>query len=172
MSAFGLSNQLADPASNVHPQGLGYDTYANELLYMQQSTNTIFRTNLSGTTTGSRALSSNRNHATSVAGDGANYYVSDYTSNISGSDIYPVDKTTGVAVNMSTDVAAFGGSPIDVRDGNLYRTETSTTYNGSNLKQIRISAVATPDSVFRRSRWRPTPTSAISRSTKPATMSG
>ena len=113
---------------------------------MQQSTNTIFRTNLSGTITGSRALSPNRNHTTSVAGDGANYYVSDYTSNTSGPDLYRVDKTTGAAVNMSTDVAAFGGYPIDVRDGNLYRTETSTTYNWSNLKQIRISAVATPDS--------------------------
>ena len=117
-------------------------------------------------------MSSNRKHTTSVASDGANYYVSDYTSNTSGSDLYPVDKTTGVAVNMSTDVAAFGGYPIDVRDGNLYRTEISTTYNGSNLKQIRISAVATSDSGFRRSRWRPTPASAISRSTKPAIMFG
>jgi hypothetical protein len=145
-NTFALSNQLADSSSNFHPQGLGYDTSANELLYMQQSTNTIFRTNLSGTITGSRALSPNRHHTTSVAGDGANYYVSDYTSNTSGPDLYRVDKTTCAAVNMSTDVAAFGGYPIDVRDGNLYRTETSTTYNWSNLNQIRISAVATPDS--------------------------
>ena len=100
------------------------------MLYGQQSTDTIFRTNLSGTITGSRALSPNRKHTTSVTGDGANYYVSDYTSNTSSPDLYRVDKTTGAAVNMSTDVAAFGGYPIDVRDGNLYRTETSTTYTG------------------------------------------
>jgi NAD(P)-dependent dehydrogenase (short-subunit alcohol dehydrogenase family) len=123
------------------------------LLYGQQSTDTIFRTNLSGTITGSRALSPNRKHTTSVTGDGANYYVSDYTSNTSSPDLYRVDKTTGAAVNMSTDVTAFDD-------------------NWSNLKQIRISAVAPLIQLFRRSRWRPTPASAISRSTKPATMSG
>lgn len=144
-NTFALSNQLADPNSNFHPQGLGYDTATNELLYMQQSSQTIFRSDLSGNITGSLALSTGLNHTTSVAGDGANYYVSDYTSNTSGPDLYSVDKTTGVAANMSTDIAGYGGYPIDVRDGNLYRTNVSTTYAWSNLNQIRISAVATPD---------------------------
>ncbi len=145
-NTFALSNQLADPNSNFHPQGLGYDTSANELLYMQQSTNTIFRTNLSGTIAGSRTLSPGRNYTTSVAGDAANYYVTDYAGNSGGPDLYRVDKTAGASVNMSTDIAAYGGYPIDVRDGNLYRTETSTSYSWANLNQIRISAIATPDS--------------------------
>jgi hypothetical protein len=32
-----------------------------------------------------------------------------------------------------------------VRDGTLYRTNISTTYNWANLNQIRISSLATPD---------------------------
>lgn len=142
-NTFALANQLADPRSNFHPQGLGYDTATNELLYMQQSSRTIFRSDLSGNITGSLGIT--LNHTTSVAGDGANYYVSDYTSNTSGPDLFRVDKTTGVATNRSTDVAGYGGYPIDVRDGNLYRTNVSTTYGWPNLNQIRISAVATPD---------------------------
>ena len=144
-NTFALSNQLADSNSNFHPQGLGYDTATNELLYMQQSSRTIFRSDLSGNITGSLALSPGLHHTTSVAGDGANYYVSDYTGNTSGPDLYSVDKNTGAAANMSTDVAGYGGYPIDVRDGTLYRTNFSTTYNWSNLNQIRISSVATPD---------------------------
>lgn len=142
-NTFALANQLADPRSNFNPQGLGYDTATNELLYMQQSSRTIFRSDLSGNITGSLGIT--LHHTTSVAGDGANYYVSDYTSNTSGPDLFRVDKTTGVPTNMSTDVAGYGGYPIDVRDGNLYRTNVSTTYGWANLNQIRISAVATPD---------------------------
>lgn len=144
-NTFSLSNQLADSSSNFHPQGLGYDTSTNELLYMQQSSGTIFRTNLSGTITGSVTTNQFLNHTTSVAGDAANYYVSDYTGNSSYLDVHNVNKTTGAVSTLSSEVAAYGGYPIDVRDGNLYRTNVSTSYNWSNLNQIRISSLATPD---------------------------
>jgi len=144
-NTFGLSNLLADPSSNFHPQGLGYDTSNNELLYKQQSSNRIFRSDLSGNVTGSLALSPGLNHTTSVAGDGANYYVSNYSGNAGGLDLYSVNKVSGATNAISTEVAAYGGYPIDVRDGTLYRTNISTTYSWANLNQIRISSLATPD---------------------------
>jgi len=157
-NTFALDNLLAYPDSNFHPQGLGYDTGSNELLFMQQSSRTIYRTDLSGNINGSLAPApvqfrpgsagtSTLNYTTSVAGDGTNYYFSDYTNNTVGYDLYSADKTTGTGGAISSEVAGYGGYPIDVRDGKLYRTQASTGYNWTNLNQIRISSIATPDSI-------------------------
>lgn len=153
-----LDNALADPHSNFHPQGLGYDTGSNELLFMQQSTSTIFRTDLLGNITGSRGIGqvtvrpdgqtyNAASYTTSVAGDGTNYYFTDYTNNAAGYDLYSIGKASGSATNISSEVAGYGGYPIDVRDGMLYRTQPSTTYNWNNLNEIRVSSVSTPDTV-------------------------
>jgi hypothetical protein len=141
-----LDNQLADPASNFHPQGLGYDTGSNELLFMQQSSSTIYRTDLNGNINGSRSVG--LNYTTSVAGDGTNYYVSDYTGNSSLADIWSIGKNAGTTINISSEVAAYGGYPIDVRDGFLYRAENTNAYDWSNLSQIRISNLASVDSIL------------------------
>lgn len=140
-----LDDSLADPSSNFHPQGLGYDTATNELLYMQQSSSTIFRTDLNGNVTGSRAIG--YNHTTSVAGDGSAYYFSDYTTNSSGLDLFAIDKTPpNAAVSISAETAAYGGYPIDVRGGNVYRTENSNDYDWGNLTQLRVSSLGSVDS--------------------------
>jgi len=141
-----LDNQLADTSSNFHPQGLGYDTGSNELLYMQQSSSTIYRTDLNGSITGSRAVG--KHHTTSVAGDGTNYYFSDYTGNSSLADLYSVNKISGSSTVISTEVAAYGGYPIDVRDGLLYRTENTNSYSWASLNDIRISDLNAVDDII------------------------
>lgn len=154
-----LDPLLADPRSNFHPQGLGYDTSADELLFAQQSVSGIVRTDLQGNVLGTHDITSmtfrpegnttNRaNHVTSVAGDAGRYYISDYTNNAGGYDFYGVDKSTGVATTLSSERAAYGGYPIDVRNGMVYRTEPSTTYNWANLDTIRISALADVDTIL------------------------
>jgi hypothetical protein len=153
-----LNNTLADPSSNFSPQGMGYDATANELLFIQQSTSTIFRTDLAGNIVGSRVISNlpilfgsgtdpTANHTVSVAADAANYYFSDYTCNNYCYDLFRVAKTSGDPVAISTEVAAFGGYPIDVRNGVIYRTNASSTYDYAGLHQIRAASTATPDAV-------------------------
>ena len=141
-----LSNVLSNPRNNFNPQGLGYDPEANELLFSQQRSRAIFRTDLSGTVLGS--VSINGNHSVSAAADSNNYYYSDYTTNRHGLDLLAVPKSGGAEFGFSTERLAFGGYPIDVRNGLLYRTDLeSTTYTYSNLNQIRISSIGSPDTI-------------------------
>lgn len=107
----GLASSLSQPASNFHPQGLGYDTATNELLFMQQSTQTLYRTDLTGSVTGSRTLG--LNHTVSAAADGSNYYFSDYSGNAGGLDLYSIGKSSGSAQTISADVAAYGGIRVN-----------------------------------------------------------
>ncbi|WP_201494466.1 PEP-CTERM sorting domain-containing protein [Rubrivivax sp. A210] len=153
-NTYALSSLLAAPSSNFAPQGMGYDAAANELLFIQQSTNTIYRTDLSGQIVGSRTLGAlptgsyaagSAHHTVSVAADANNYYFTDYTCNSSCRDLYSIGKTSGAAVALSAEVAGYGGYPIDVRNGMLYRTTASNTYGFGNLGQIRVSSIAAPD---------------------------
>jgi hypothetical protein len=139
-----LSNTLSDPHSNFHPQGLGYDPVANELLFIQQSDRSIRRTDMAGNLVGS--VSVNLHHTTSVASDGTNYYVSDYTSNSGGLDLHRVT-SSGSVTNISSERASYGGYPIDVRGGIIYRTNHSNSYNWSNLSQVRVASLSSPDSI-------------------------
>lgn len=155
-NTYALSNLLAAPNNNFAPQGMAYDASANELVFLQQATNTIYRTDLTGQILGSRTIGAipitasgsagTANYTTSVAADANNYYFTDYTCNTSCRDLYAIGKTSGAATALSNEVAAFGGYPIDVRDGLLYRTNLITNdYNYAGVNQIRISSLATPD---------------------------
>lgn len=156
-SSHALGSALSHTASNFHPQGLGYDTAANELLFIQQSTSSIYRTDLAGNVVGSQAIANlphptfggfpTAHHTVSVAADADAFYFSDYTNNSGGYDLLRMDKTTGVVTAFSSEITAYGGYPIDVRGGRLYRTEPSTTYAYANLDQIRVSSIATPDAI-------------------------
>lgn len=140
-----LDQQLADPASNFHPQGLGYDSSSQELLFMQQSAGSLFRTDLSGTITGTQATG--HHHTTSVASDQNYYYFSDYTGNSRDTDLYAIDKASGGVTALSSEVTAYGGYPIDVRAGNLYRTENTINYDWGSLSHIRVSALTSVDTI-------------------------
>lgn len=155
-----LDPVLADASSNYRPQGLGYDEATGELLYAQQSTRVIYKTDQTGALTGSVSLptvsninpnnnfsSSGFNHVTSVAADANGLYVSDYTCNASCADLYKIARDGSSGQILSSEVAAYGGYPIDVRNGMLYRTNNSTTYNWSNLTEVRISSLADPDTI-------------------------
>ncbi len=142
-----LDNRLADPAANFHPQGLGYDTETDQLLFMQQSSQTIFATSLTGAIESTQAIGFQ--NTTSVAGDGGDYYFSDYSGNVLGLDLYAYDKATSSASVLSSEIAAYGGYPIDARDGTLYRTGPSTSYDWGDLDTLRISSIAAPDVILR-----------------------
>ncbi len=151
-NTYALGNALAVGNSNFNPQGMGYDSSANELLFIQQSANNIVRTDLTGQVLGTRTIgaipaygSTTANHTTSVAADAGHYYFSDYTGNSTALDLYSIGKAAGAAVALSNEIAAYGGYPIDVRNGLLYRTNITTGYSNSNLNQIRISAIGAPD---------------------------
>ena len=153
-----LAPQLEAANTNFAPQGLGYDPTTNELLFIQQGTNTIYRTDLSGTIVGTRSIgpinispfgvAPTAHHTTSVAADASNYYFTDYTCNSSCTDLYSIGKSSGSALAISAEIAAYGGYPIDVRNGFLYRTNVSTNYDYSNLNQLRVSAVGAPDAIL------------------------
>ncbi len=144
-STYTLGSDLEQSSCNFHPQGLGYNEDTDELLFMQQCPDTIYVTDLTGVVTDSVFV--NKNHTTSVAVHDGDYYFSDYTSNSSGQDMWSIPTSGGSLSSYGSYVAAYGGFPIDIRDGLLYRTELSTTYNWSNLDEIHISDVNTPDSV-------------------------
>lgn len=148
-ATYNLAPALSAPSSNFHPQGLGYDAAAGELLFIQQADRTIVRTDLNGSVQGVQSISNN--HATSVAADAFNYYYASYTCNSSPStcsyDLLSVDKTTGAETNFSSETAAYGGYPIDVQNGMMYRTNLSNAYNWSNLNELRISDMSSVDSI-------------------------
>lgn len=154
-NTYALNNLLAAPSSNFAPQGMAYDASANELVFLQQGTYTIYRTDLTGQILGSRNIGAipilpsgsagSAHHTTSVAADASNYYFTDYTCNNSCRDLYAIGKTSGAAVALSNEIAGYGGYPIDVHGGLLYRTTPSTSYDYTGLSQIRISSLATPD---------------------------
>lgn len=156
-NSYTLGAALSANSGNFHPQGMGFDEAANELIFVQQSGNAIVRTGLTGNVLGTRTIGTipftasnttgTANHVVSVAADAGNYYFSDYTSNSSGRDLYKLGKTTGAAVAVGSETAAYGGYPIDVRAGQLYRTEATTGYSNSTLHKIRVSSTATPDTI-------------------------
>ncbi|WP_457424795.1 hypothetical protein [Roseateles sp. P5_E7] len=156
-NTYALGAALSASSSNFHPQGMGFDEAANELIFAQQSGNSIVRTNLTGTVLGTRTIGAipftasntagTANHVVSVAADAGNYYFSDYTSNSGGRDLYKLGKTTGAATAVGNETAAYGGYPIDVRAGQLYRTEATTGYTNNTLHNIRVSSTATPDTI-------------------------
>lgn len=147
-NTYALGSALSVSLSNYNPQGIGFDSSANELLFVQQSANNIVRTDLTGQVTGTRALSG-YNHVVSVAADANNYYFSDYTCNSGCTDLLRIGKTSGSATALSTEVIGYGGYPIDVRNGYLYRTNASTTYGFSNLHQIRVSSMSAVDTTLK-----------------------
>jgi len=156
-NTYTLGAALSASSSNYHPQGMGFDEAANELIFAQQSGNSIVRTNLTGTVLGTRTIGSipytasstdnTANHVVSVAADAGNYYFSDYTANTSGRDLYKLGKASGAATVVGSESAAYGGYPIDVRAGQLYRTEATTSYSNSTLHKIRVSSTAAPDTI-------------------------
>jgi hypothetical protein len=140
-----LPAQFSSSDCNFHPQGLGVDEGASELLFAQQCSHPIYRTDLDGNLLGSVAV--DRSYITSVAADATYYYFADYTGNSSTNDLYRMPKSGPPSATISSAIAAYGGYPIDVRGGVLYRANDSTQYDWSDLNQVRFANVATPDTI-------------------------
>ena len=157
-NTYTLGATLSAASTNYHPQGMSYDESSNELIFVDQSANSIVRTDRTGAVLGTRTIgqitfrpdgsnASTANHVVSVAADAGNYYFSDYTNNSTGYDLYRIGKASGAAAAVGAETAAFGGYPIDVRSGQLYRTEATTGYSNSTLHNIRVSSTTTPDTI-------------------------
>src|SRR6218665_89970 len=87
-NTYTLGAALSATSGNYHPQGMGFDEAANELIFVQQSGNSIVRADLAGNVLGTRTIGAipyigsstagSANHVVSVAADAGNYYFSDY----------------------------------------------------------------------------------------------
>jgi hypothetical protein len=139
---------------NFHPQGMTYDAAADRLVLALQDWDHALRViGLDGVLQSTITLNASGSNAftymTSVAADANYYYVTDYTCNSGCPDLFRVAKTGGTPTQISTGIAAYGGYPITIGNGELYRGEDSTSYDWTAIDQIRVSAVATPDTVTR-----------------------
>lgn len=145
-AVYALTPELGQSGSNFAPQGLGYDAATGSLLFVQQgSSSPMYQTDLTGMITGTVPL--DLVNVTSVAADETNFYVSDFTRNTRGADVFAIDRETGAQTQIGGERRAYAGYPIDVRDGQLYRTETSVAYSWGALNQLRISDLASPDTI-------------------------
>ncbi|MCK6591161.1 MAG: hypothetical protein L6Q76_26715, partial [Polyangiaceae bacterium] len=87
-------------------------------------------------------------YLTSVAADANFYYFADYTCNNGCPDLFRVGKGGGVPTQISNEILAYGGYPLAIGGGKMFRGEIiNNEYNYTNLNQIRVSDLATPDTV-------------------------
>jgi carbonic anhydrase/acetyltransferase-like protein (isoleucine patch superfamily) len=143
-ATYTLSGTLSSGASNFHPQGLGIDEGTGRLIYIQQSHSTVYSSALDGSDV--QPLSTSvLGHGTSVAVWEGSMYFSNYSGNTSGQDMHKVVLPNGGRTNYGNYVAAYGGFPIDIRGGELYRTNLSGSYSWANLNQIVVTDVASPN---------------------------
>ncbi len=147
-ATYTLDAALCHTNSNFHPQGLGVDESTGRLLYAQKNSGGVYSSALDGTDI---QLFSNASisYNTSVAYWQGYVYLTDYQGNASGQDLYKAAVPTGSAVGHGSHTAGYGGFPIDIRNGELYRTNYSSSYSWSNLNQIIVSGVASPNSASR-----------------------
>ena len=152
------SSVTLDPAwsanvdNNFHPQGMTYDASDGNFVLALQGPAQLRVVTLAGslakTVSLSQSGSNSFNYLTSVAADANYYYVSDYTCNNGCPDFFRVGKNGGSPSNISSDVQAYGGYPVAIGGSTLYRGSIiNNTYDWTNLNQIRISDINTPDSI-------------------------
>jgi hypothetical protein len=147
--AVNLAASFSAVSGNFHPQGLGLASDGVSFSVVQQSTKQIRTMNpTTGALVTTINLSNTLNHTTGIAYSPtlSQYFVADYTSNTSGPDLWRFT-TAGTATQASTEVLSFGGYPLAVGNGILYRGNTSTGYDWSTTNKIRVSAVGTPDTI-------------------------
>jgi hypothetical protein len=87
-------------------------------------------------------------YLTGIAADANFYYLTDYTCNANCPDLFRVAKAGGAPTQISNEISAYGGYPIAIGGGKIYRGEIiNNTYDWTNINQIRVSDLATPDVV-------------------------
>ncbi len=143
-ATYSLPSTLSAPSSNFHPQGLGVDESTGRLVYAQQNQNTLYSSALNGSDV---QVFSNAawDHTTSVAAWQGQVYFTDYRSNAGGQDMYKATVPSGTRVAYGSYIAAYGGFPLDIRGGELYRTNLPSSYSWAGLNQMVITNVATPN---------------------------
>jgi len=141
-----LDSWSTNTESNFHPQSLTVDPATGGLAFMMQGTRRIDRTNLAGVR--STTVPTGYHHSTGLAADETHFFFSDYTGNSGGYDLFRIAHNgAGGVVRISNGRVAYGGFPLVVRGDTMWRANDSNTYNWDNLRTIRVSNKATPDSV-------------------------
>ena len=97
-----------------------------------------------GQQTGS--LNTGLQHMTSVACAQDHFIVGDYTSNSGGVDMHRLTRG-GQRSNHGNEVLASGGYPLTFVGNQLVRTNHSTNYDWSPLRQLRFAPADNPDAI-------------------------
>ncbi len=149
VSDVALANgQFNGTHSNFHPQSMTWDPGTGALAFMQQRTSNIDLVSLEGARTGTIAIG--LSHATGIAADPFDedsFYITDYTGNRGGPDLFQISRA-GARNQISNDVQAYGGFPLAVYDGQMWRAENSNGYDWAPLRTVSIRAIDAPDVVL------------------------
>ncbi len=141
-----LDAQWAGVHQNFHPQGACYDPFSGNVALMIQSRRRIdFVDPATGQLDGGLELG-NYSHTTGVACGDPFFYFSDYTGNGGGPDLFRIVRANA-AEQISARNNAFGGFPLTVHEGMMWRGTDSARYDWSIIRAVRVSTVAEPDEV-------------------------
>ena len=142
-----LDGAWASVFSNFHPNSACFDEASGNVALMIQSRREIVLVDpATGMREGQVPLG-NYSHSVGVACDGDDFYFTDYTANANGPDLFRIGRPGGAAVQISQATAAYGGYPLTVHEGTMWRTNDSRRYDWTELTTLRVSAAADPDNV-------------------------
>ncbi len=132
--------------NNFHPQGACYDRASGRVVLMLQGRRRLdFVDPATGGLAGGLALDA-YGHGVGVACGDAAFYFSDYSGNAGGPDLFRV-AADNAAEQIGAGVAAFGGFPLAVDGGTMWRGGDSLEYDWSVLRSVRVSPVDAPDDI-------------------------
>ena len=153
------ANLFTAKHSNFHPQSIDFDPANNQIVFALQGTNTARWVDLNGVAQGFAATpavgQNSMNYTTGIAIDGTYLFISDYTCNasVNCTDLarYTRNGQFGIAngITASTEYLAYGGYPLALGGGNLFRGNFSNSYDWTSINQIRVTTVGAPDVLLR-----------------------
>jgi hypothetical protein len=142
------AGQFNQTHSNFHPQSMTWDPATGGLAIMQQQRSNIDLVSLEGVRTATIVVG--LSHTTGIAADPSdeeNFYITDYTGNRGGPDLFRITRA-GQRTQISNDNAAYGGFPLAVFDGQMWRAENSNGYDWSALRTVTVRAIDAPDVIL------------------------
>jgi hypothetical protein len=161
---FAVKNQFSLDAAvfsgvhnNFHPQSLAYDPTTGFLVYAPQGPTELRFTNQSGVLQATTQLTQVGNNSmyytTGIAIDSTYLFISDYTCNNGCTDLvrYTRSGNFGITngINPTFEVQAYGGYPLEIGGGNLFRGNFSNDYTWTSINQIRVSPITSADNIIR-----------------------
>ena len=142
-----LDAEWAGVHQNFHPQGACYDAFSTRVVLMIQSRRRLdFVDPATGLLDGGLELGDDYTHGTGVGCGDPFFYFTDYSGNAGGPDLFRIVRANAVE-QISARNDAFGGFPLTVHDGTMWRGTDSAGYDWSPIQAVRVSTVAEPDRI-------------------------